>query len=417
MSSTSPSSTTPSVVVSGGGPAGLVAAIMLAKRCGIQTTVVERSATPDEWSTKSYSIVLGDRGLTALQQAECYDAIRQYGMPRNFVVMHDKDGNTKQIPKRAKESIGFSRPILVKALEDIAREQDNITILKGSGVERVDMNGDGEDSLLQVVLDDGTSIQATHVIGADGKWSAVRSSFPNDFIATIHTEPSFGVHIMVPSVPQDWNMDATHVIRPRQECKFYVIAAPIPTGELSVSIVCYDETLSNYPWLAPPKDAVDEKKSDEMNGWENQYSALPANVDSNDELVENLTTLLEEELPFFLEAIGKDSLKTARINRRVSWVELTNPSNSDDVSFATSDGKVCLIGDAAHGVTPSLGEGCNLAIESAVSLVECIPSDNCVTTSGLTKAFLEYGKSRPLETEPIQTKSAVACRYATRIGA
>ena len=57
-------------------------------------------------------------------------------------------------------------------------------------------------------------------------------------------------------------------------------------------------------------------------GWQDEYSARPEHDESDAELADKLTTLLEEELPSFLKDIGRENLKTARINRRVSWVEM-----------------------------------------------------------------------------------------------
>ncbi len=39
---------------------------------------------------------------------------------------------------------------------------------------------------------------------------------------------------------------------------------------------------------------------------------------------------------------------------------------------STADGKVALIGDAAHAMTPSMGEGCNYALERTVRLIDSI---------------------------------------------
>jgi 2-polyprenyl-6-methoxyphenol hydroxylase-like FAD-dependent oxidoreductase len=406
-----------------------VAAILLAKR-NISVTVMERSKTPDPWSTKSYSIVLGPRGMAALEKANCLQEARNAGMTRACIIFHNADGSTRVISKKATDSLGFSRPLLVECLESVAQQQPNITLLKGSGVERVIVVNDDIDNnnntTLQVVLNDesNTTLEASHVIGADGKWSKVRDSFPESFPTTIHSEPSFGVHIMCPSVPEGWRSDGTHVIQPSKENMFYIIAAPIPTGELSVSMVCYDETLERYPWLSPPDTSTNGTNG---RGWEEEYSARPTSetTDAEDgsnndnELADKLEQLLEKELPFFLEEIGVECLETARINRRVSWVELSNNTTNGQVSFATNDGRVALIGDAAHAVVPSQGEGCNLAMQSAASLAEHIsPSGETKvpTVEDLSKAFKKYGTSRPQETEPVQLKSAVACRYATRIG-
>ena len=404
-------SSLPSVVVAGGGPSGLVAAILFGQR-GIATTVVERSSEPDPWSTKSYSIVLGAKGMAALTTAGCLQLARERGMKREFIIFHSPDGSTKVMPKQNPNSMGFSRPILVECLESIASKQPYVTILKGSGVKSVRRlpGTTDDDSFLEVMLEDGSSIQATHVVGADGKWSNVRNSFPTDFQATIRTEPSFGVHIMVPSVPDGWRHDGTHVMQPAKDCMFYIIAAPIPTGELSVSMVCYDETLERYPWLSPPGD--NKRRGD----WEDEYSARPETVASDTDLAEKLADMLQEELPLFLSAIGRENLASARINRRVSWVELNSSSDEEAVTFASSDGRVALIGDAARAVTPSMGEGCNMAMESAVVLVESLNKmdDDALTVDDLCTAFLSYGKSRPKETQPVQAKSASSSRFKKR---
>ena len=79
------------------------------------------------------------------------------------------------------------------------------------------------------------------------------------------------------------------------------------------------------------------------------------------------------------------------------------------VSYATGGGLVALIGDAAHAVTTAMGEGCkNMALESAVALVDS-PSST-PTVDDMTATFIEYGSSRPKDTQPIQQRSAAECR-------
>ena len=106
--------------------------------------------------------------------------------------------------------------------------------------------------------------------------------------------------------------------------------------------------------------------------------------------------------------------------------DINNDVNNDDISYnpihSTQDGRVVLLGDAAHAMTPSTGEGCNTALESAVKLADCIQQqkqnddndvDSCgyITREALSKAFHQYGASRPKETYPIQKASAMASRY------
>jgi len=83
-----------------------------------------------------------------------------------------------------------------------------------------------------------------------------------------------------------------------------------------------------------------------------------------------------------------------------------------EVSYSTEDGLVALIGDAAHAMTASMGEGCNTALESAVGLVDSISSimeekgETDCSTEIMSEAFLKYGSSRPKATQPIQEASA-----------
>jgi 2-polyprenyl-6-methoxyphenol hydroxylase-like FAD-dependent oxidoreductase len=124
-------------------------------------------------------------------------------------------------------------------------------------------------------------------------------------------------------------------------------------------------------------------------------------------------------MPAFLAAIGKNTLKSARINRRVSWLKMT-ADKGKSVTYSTVDGKVTLVGDSAHAITPTTGEGCNLAMESAVKLIDCIhlemkekETDRC-TTEVLSAAFCNFGLSRPKVVQPIQEKSAAGSQIKKR---
>jgi D-arabinose 5-phosphate isomerase GutQ len=69
----------PNVVISGGGPSGLLAAILL-DSIGVKSTVLEKAEEADEWNSKSYMIALGDRGCAALEKAGLLDVAKEVGM-------------------------------------------------------------------------------------------------------------------------------------------------------------------------------------------------------------------------------------------------------------------------------------------------------------------------------------------------
>lgn len=404
----------PLVVICGGGPGGLLAAILL-NNAGVKSTVLERSTEIDAWSTRSYSIVLGERAYVSLQRAgsDVLDRMREVGNERRFVFFFNGEtGDVKAIPKKA-PGLGFSRSLLVESLEEIAVGLPNVTIRRGAGVSKVACSsGLGVD----VHLEDDSCISGTHVIGADGKWSKVRQSLPSlEAQGELITCGSFGVAMVAPKVPEGWRTDGTYVVKPASnDNTFYIIASPLPGEGMSISMVVYDEALEKYPWLAPPADKDADSGISGMHTWKDEYSAKPAREMSDMELSNHLEALFQEEFPAFLAAVGKDTLNSARINGRASWLRMSPVEEGKEVMYATDDGRVALIGDAAHCMTASMGEGCNTALESAMKLVDCIVAgvkendETSCSVDTMNKAFVEYGLSRPKDTQLVQEMSAAA---------
>jgi len=403
----------PSIIISGGGPAGLLTAILL-NNIGIKSTVLERSIEIDPWNTKSYTIVLTDQGQSALERAGCLEAAKKVCSERHFVyITNGKTGDQYAISKKS-PGLGFSRPLIVDCLQKIASELPHVTIKKGAGVSRVTKDDEKDKkSNLQVHLEDGTCISATHVIGADGKYSKVRQSLPSlEEQTKVITEPSFGVVMATKSIPEGWKTDGTHVIVPPDDNdnSFYVIASPLPVGGFSVSLVCYDQVLDKYPWLAPTEGKYGDGTG--VHGWKDEYSAMPSANKSESNLSDQLETMFEKEMPAFLADFGKEMLQSARINRRVTWLQMSTKNGCKAVSYSTEDGRVALVGDSAHSMTPSIGAGCNTSLESAVKLVDALVSamsekdESSCSVETMNKAFIQYGLSRPKDAQLIQMKSA-----------
>jgi len=383
----------PIVVICGGGPSGLLVSILL-NNIGIKSTVIEQAVEADSWSTRSYTIILNDKGTEALKRAACFETALEVGSERSFTYLFN--GSTGQIKSIAKNSPGFAftRPQLVQCIESIASELTNVTLMK------VGVSSVTDDELgLIVHLEDGTNISATHVIGADGKWSNVRQSLPS-FVATMVTCPSSAVHMTMNSIPKGWKPNGMYIIKPtNDECKFYIIASPLPNGcGLSISMIYYDQTLENYPWLTPPIDTKNYTES-----WEVDSSPITLSA--------HLKKLFEEEMPAFYAALNNEAFNTAVVRRRVTWLQM-EAEEGKNVNYSTLGGRVTLIGDSAHAMTPSIGEGCNTALDSAVKLVDAIiatmkeKEETSCTTSTMSLAFMRYGSSRPNECISLQKLSA-----------
>ena len=201
--------------------------------------------------SKSYTLVLSDKGKLALERAFCLDAIF-VGTERKFVYFFDgKMGDTKTIPKQS-SGLGFTRPLLVECLEKETLKCPKVRIKRGVGISSITRDDKG----ILATLEDGTVLSGfSHCIGSDGKWSKVRQSTSSLNSQTeMITSKSWGVHLYSSKIPEGFNLDGTYVINPPKECMFYIIVSPLPTHGISISMVCYDDTLVRYPWLAPPKD-------------------------------------------------------------------------------------------------------------------------------------------------------------------
>jgi hypothetical protein len=189
---------------------------------------------------------------------------------------------------------------------------------------------------------------------------------------------------------------------------FYIIASPHPSGGLSISMVCYDETLARYPWLEPPS----HKKTGDCDegAWDDQHSVMSETMTMDKTLSQHLQDMFQEEVPEFYNILDKETFLSARVNRRTTWLQMS-ANDSNNVLYSTEDGKVALIGDAAHAMTPSIGEGCNTALESAVKLVDCISTimeekgESICSIDTLNKGFVRYGSIRPNECIPVQEES------------
>ena len=153
----------PLVLISGGGPAGLLASVLL-NNVGISSVVLEHASEPDEWSTKSYTLVLGDRGKSALKRGGCLESATAAGNERRFVSFFDgRTGETKHVPKAA-PGLGSTRPGIVRSLEKIAVDCPRVALKRGTGVLRVSRADEG----IRAHLEDGTSIRGTQAPTGSG---------------------------------------------------------------------------------------------------------------------------------------------------------------------------------------------------------------------------------------------------------
>ncbi|MEQ1696993.1 MAG: FAD-dependent monooxygenase [Hyphomicrobiaceae bacterium] len=168
------------VIVVGGGPAGLLAGLALAKE-GVETTLITPAPPPPGTAGEARTAALFAPSLAFLRYAGVFDAIKAASAPMRGIRVTDDRGGLLRAPEVAffaseigLESFGYNVPN--RALNDALRAAlrgagSNLTWLEGVSVTAMIP----EANRATVVLSDGRRISGSLVAGADGRKSVCRA--------------------------------------------------------------------------------------------------------------------------------------------------------------------------------------------------------------------------------------------------
>ena len=333
------------IAVVGCGIGGMANAIQLA-RSGHHVTVFESFP---EARPLGAGLLLQPTGLGALAALELCQEIKERGAEIDALVGRRPDGKLIMdlryaYARREDIGIGIHRATLFDALHK-AMLVEGVDLLTDSAVQSIETpdnpiihleNGNTEGSFDCVIVSDGAHSKLRNIVSP---------------IATAPQYPWGAVWTILPDASGIWH-------NKRLLAQVYsgtqIMIGVLPAGE--------------NPHDPDGPDCVSFFWSLETNSVENWRSA-------------GLAAFKEEVMQFWPEA--------SELISNVQTLDAFLPASYRDVRCPNwSKGKIILIGDAAHGASPQLGQGANMALCDAVALASCLQE------FAPTKAFLNYEKER-----------------------
>lgn len=322
------------ITIVGAGLVGSLLATVLAKR-GYNVHVFERRPdmrTSAGYAGRSINLAMSDRGLRALETAGLAEDIRQIAIPMHGRMMHDKQGVQTYQPygKEGQFINSVSRGELNKTLMSAA-ERHGVKFTFSARC--IDVNIETASATFELPTGESILAEADVLFGADGAFSAVRGKlqlrdrfdYSQSYIEHGYKE----LHIPADAAGNfQLEKNVLH-IWPRHN--YMMIGLPNPDGSFTLTLFFAHHGSPSFDELRTPE---------QVTAFFNQEFS---------DAVPLMPTLLDD---FFTNP--ESSLVTVRCN---PWV---------------FNGKVALIGDAAHAIVPFYGQGMNCGFEDCSILIECL---------------------------------------------
>ena len=318
------------VLIVGGGIGGMSAALALS-RCGVAVTLID---SDPNWRVYGAGITITGMSLRAFDDLGVLDEIRARGFihsgMRPLKFTGDPLGSPMQAPPGSPTVMlggGIMRPVLHDILSTRVR-QAGIDVRLGVTVETLAQDDGGVD----VTLTGGAAERYDLVVGADGIFSKMR-----DMIFPDAPKPQFtgqGCWRIVADRPAAVDRAEIYFGGPLK-----IGMSPISQEQMYVFLL---EHVPGNPWFAPETHVA-------------HLDALMAPFGGN--------------VPAIRAALGD---KSQIVYRPLEWLLLPDP---------WYEGRVILIGDAAHATTPHMASGAGLAVEDGLVLAEELAKTDDVATA------------------------------------
>ena len=337
------------IAIIGSGLVGPLLAVFLARR-GYHVDVFEKRSDPRLQTTvegRSINLALSIRGIYALQQTGLWEEIKALTLPMRGRMIHDPQGRQELQPygKDDTETIlSVSRSALSKRIVDLADRESTIDIY----FDHTCLDLDLVSGACAFQCAEQTIHRTYEVIfGCDGANSVVRQLLQQAGKTTVETHPlGHGYkELTLSSDPQgNFRMDpaALH-IWPRKQ--FMLIALPNQDRSFTCTLFLANEGAESFAALDNPARVEDF--------FTHYFPDFAAQVP-------------DLSVQFFTNPLGRLVTVYAQ-----PW---------------HYDGRVALIGDAAHAVVPFFGQGMNASFQDCTVLDEILQR-NCADWSNILTEY------------------------------
>ena len=328
--------------VMGGGLVGCLLSLYLAKQ-GYAVDVYERRPDlrhHDLDAGRSINLALSDRGWRALETIGIAEEIRKVAIPMYRRVIHDVQGNLSFQPygQEGQAIYSVSRGGLNHVLLDLAEAEPSISLHFQQQVLEVEVNTN-KVTLRNVATGQEHQVQPEVIFAADGAFSMVRLSLQKtDQFNYAQSYLNYGYkELTIPAATDgSWQLEknALH-IWPRGQ--YMMIALPNIDGSFTCTLF--------FPFQGTPS-----------------FASLPTAV----------------ELERFFQEVFPDAISLMPNLAQEFFGHPTGSLVTINCLPWQRQGKILLVGDAAHAIVPFYGQGMNAGFEDCTvlrGLLEQHPGD------------------------------------------
>ncbi len=348
------------VVIAGGGIGGLAAALACAQR-GVQVKLLERAP---QLSEVGAGIQIGPNVTRILQAWGLEKALAQLAaFPEQLQARDAQTGQvlgTLTLGERAQARYGAPYVTIHRAdlqgLLHRAAQSAGVDMLLGQTVK----GWQDSEAALEVNTAEGLSLQASALIGADGVWSTVRQQLLGDAPARFTGHLAYRALVAQADLPAHLRSDQVTVwMGPR----LHVVHYPVRSGQ----------------WLNLVA-IVHGVKPEQAQEWDKAGHTL---------------ALMQA-----MGVVGRDlheRLASVPAWRQWALHDRAPVSGASDMA----QGRVALLGDAAHPMRPYLAQGAGMAIEDAQVLAQCLVQDS----GGVPERLQAYAQQRWARNARVQARA------------